>query len=93
MTDGKMRTLGEEGQMIFDDDPGDIDLKDLDIGESDRLQQRHSRDRDIGDRGDDGRDPFDGSQQQSYFSSRIGDSSSDITVDSDMLAAYQHALK
>ena len=38
MTDGEMRTLGEEGQMIFDDDPGDIDLKDLDIGESDRLQ-------------------------------------------------------
>jgi len=55
-----MRTLAEEGQMIFDDDPGDIDLKDLDIGESDRMQRRHSRDREFGDRGDDGRsDPFD----------------------------------
>lgn len=36
MTEEELRTLAEEGQMLFDDHD-DIDLKDLDIGDSDRL--------------------------------------------------------
>ena len=44
MTEEEMRTLAEEGQMIFDPDGVDIDLKELEIGDSDR-RMMHSRSR------------------------------------------------
>ena len=86
MTEEEMRTLAEEGQMIFDPDGVDIDLKELEIGDSDRrMMHSRSREREFNQNDD-------GEHEQSYFSSKIN-SSSDITVDSDILDAYEHARK
>jgi len=78
--------------MIFDPEDVDIDLKELEIGESDRgMIHSRSREREIiqNEEGDfEGR----GEHELSYFSSKI-DSSSDITMDSDVLFAYEHARK
>jgi hypothetical protein len=46
------RTLGEEGQMLFDDNDDDIDMKDLDIDDDNVPHTgRHSRRRELGDDG------------------------------------------
>ena len=48
------QTLAEEGQMIFEDPDGDIDMKDLDIdGDYIPTSGLHSRRREIGDEDDD----------------------------------------
>ena len=48
------RTLAEEGQMIFEDPDGDIDMKDLDIdGDYVPHSGHHSRRRELGNEDDD----------------------------------------
>lgn len=77
------RTLAEEGQMIFEDPDGDIDMKDLDIdGDYVPHSGLHSRRRELGNEDDD----LDQLPQSSY-SSRVG-SSSEQTIDSDLLMTY-----
>ena len=72
------RTLAEDGQMIFDDNDDDIDMKDLDIDEDNIPHTgRHSRRREVGDDG-----------EHSSYTSQVG-SSSEQTIDSDMLMTYQ----
>jgi hypothetical protein len=47
------RTLHEDGQMIFDENDGDIDMKELDIDEDQMPHSgRHSRRRDQNDEDD-----------------------------------------
>jgi hypothetical protein len=69
--------------MIFDEnDDGDIDMKDLDIDEENMPQTgQHSRRREQID------------DQQSSYTSQLGGSSSEATIDSDLLMTYQQAVR
>ena len=69
--------------MIFDEnDDGDIDMKDLDIDEDNMPHTgQHSRRRELLE------------DQQSSYSSHLGGSSSEATIDSDLLMTYQQAVR
>jgi hypothetical protein len=76
------QTLAEEGQMIFDDNEDeDIDMKDLDIDEDNMPHTgQHSRRRELLD------------DEEDSYTSRLG-SSSEATIDSDLLMTYQQAVR